>query len=358
MDTMDALAGLPFAHPWVLLALPLAVLALWQRPQVLLLHSWSALLPRDPLSRALDVGLRALAALAVLALLVGIAGLYRPAYEVERIGRGAEIVLLVDRSRSMDQNFVTRAGRYASPSAGLGDFNISREQADEEHASKQRAARRLLARFAAQRPADRFSMIAFSTLPIRVLDFTEKPEAVQAAIMAGEVGRGLAETDIGLALREAVDSFRGRPYTGSRIIVLVSDGGDILDAETRAEVARGMRDYRVTLYWLYIRSARGAGLRADVGERTEAGAAQGETAPEVFLHRFFDGMGTPYKAYEADNPQALEAAIADVNRLENLPIVYRDTVPRRDLSPWCYGVALAAVLLLLAAKLMELRAWR
>lgn len=355
---MDALADLPFAHPWVLLALPVALLALWQRPQVLLPHSWAALLPRDPLSRALELGLRALAVAAALAVLVGMAGLYRPSYEVEKIGRGAEIVLLVDRSRSMDQNFVTRAGRYASPSAGLGDFNISREQADDEHASKQLAARRLLARFAAQRPADRFSMIAFSTLPIRVLDFTEKPAAVQAAILAGQVGRGLAETDIGLALREAVDTFRGRPYSGSRIILLVSDGGDVLDAETRAEVARRMRDYRVTLYWLYIRSARGHGLEADVGTEVEPGSAEGRTAPEVFLHRFFGSIGTPYKAYEADNPQALEAAIADVNRLETLPIVYRDTVPRRDLSPWCYGIALGAVLLLLAAKLMELRAWR
>ena len=355
---MDALADLPFAHPWVLLALPVALLALWQRPQVVLRHSWAALLPRDPLSRALELGLRALVVLAALAVLTGMAGLYRPAYEIEKIGRGAEIVLLVDRSRSMDQNFVTRAGRYASPSAGLGDFNISREQADEEHASKQLAARRLLARFAAQRPADRFSMIAFSTLPIRVLDFTEKPAAVQAAILAGQVGRGLAETDIGLALREAVDSFRGRPYSGSRIILLVSDGGDILDADTRAEVARRMRDYRVTLYWLYIRSARGHGLQGDQGTEIEPASAEGATAPEVFLHRFFGSIGTPYKAYEADNPQALEAAITDVNRLETLPIVYRDTVPRRDLSPWCYGIALGAVLLLLAAKLMELRAWR
>jgi len=106
-------------------------------------------------------------------------------------------------------------------------------------------------------------------------------------------------------------------------------------------------------------AAFAAPLSADAATRAYAsGAAQGETAPEVFLHRFFDSMGAPYKAYEADNPQALEAAIADVNRLENLPIVYRDTIPRRDLSPWCYGVALAAVLLLLAAKLMELRTWR
>jgi len=80
--------------------------------------------------------------------------------------------------------------------------------------------------------------------------------------------------------------------------------------------------------------------------------------PEKLLHAFFESLETPYRSYEAGTSEALEQAIADVNRLENLPIIYRDTIPRRDLSPWCYGVALAAVLLLLAAKLMELRAWR
>jgi len=34
--------------------------------------------------------------------------------------------------------------------------------------------------------------------------------------------------------------------------------------------------------------------------------------PEVFLHRFFGSMGTPYRAYEAEDPESLQKAIADV----------------------------------------------
>ena len=82
-----------------------------------------------------------------------------------------------------------------------------------------------------------------------------------------------------------------------------------------------------------------------------------DTVPEYFLHRFFASLGTPYKAYEAENPQALQKAIDDVNRLENLPITYLDTVPRRDLSQLGYGIALACVLALLGANLMEIRRW-
>ena len=42
----------------------------------------------------------------------------------------------------------------------------------------------------------------------------------------------------------------------------------------------------------------------------------------------------------------------------SISITYLDTVPRRDLSPWCFAAALACVLLLLTASHWEIRAWR
>ena len=68
--------------------------------------------------------------------------------------------------------------------------------------------------------------------------------------------------------------------------------------------------------------------------------------------------GVTYRAYEAENPEALRNAIDEVNRLENLPITYIDTLPRRDLAPWCHALALLAVAGLLAASLTEIRTWR
>ena len=109
----------------------------------------------------------------------------------------------------------------------------------------------------------------------------------------------------------------------------------------------------MSLYWIYIRSARSPRLVDEAGVRTE----HADTVPEYFLHRFFQSMGTPYRAYEADDPQALERAVADVNRLENLPITIVDTIPRRDLAGFAYAVALAGVLILLLARAMELRSW-
>ena len=351
MNFIPDLVDWPFTLPWVLLALPLCLLLGWRRARLSLVHSSLGLLPADRWSAWFDRSLRALAVAAGAATVLGMAGLHRPAYDVERVGQGAEIAMLVDRSLSMDQPFIS-ADSMKMPKGG--DIDTFIRSIHKERPSKQQTARRMLAEFAAQRKNDRFAMTVFSTLPIQVLDFTGKQAAVQAAIRAGEIGRGLAETDIGLGLLASIELFRDRPYSGSRIVMLVSDGGDKLDVETRVQIAQQMRELRITLYWLYIRSLRSPGLAdAPAGDSKSA-----ETAPEYFLHQFFKGMGTPYRVYEAESPEALKRAMADVARLEAMPISYLDTIPKRDLSQWCYGVALALVVLLLAAKMLELRSWR
>jgi mxaC protein len=296
--------------------------------------------------------LRAAAALALAALVLAMAGPYRPETTIERIGQGAEIVLVLDRSRSMDQGFEANL----TPPAGVRgtgpealNYYTNRGRSRE---SKGQAARRLMAEFTRQRPEDYFALVVFSTLPIRALDFTRRPEVVQAAIAAGNVGRGLSETNIGLALDAALDPFEGRPYTGSRIVMLVSDGGDRLDPDTREHLAQRLRKLRVSIYWVYLRSTNGPGLTAAAGD-----AAAAESVPEMLLHRFFQSLPTPYRAYEASDAQALQHAIDDVNRLEKLPIAYDELIPRRELAPWGHGVALLAVLLLLSARCLEIRRW-
>lgn len=342
-----------FDQPAWLLLLPLALLPLVAKVRGALPNAWVALLPRDHASQALQWLLRGAALLAVAAVIVGIAGPYRPEFEVERVGRGAEIVLVLDRSRSMDQSF----GGARNPAVrGTGPEALdyySKLRATEARETKGVVARRVLSEFAAKRPDDRFGMIVFSTLPLRLLEFTQKSEVIQAAISAGNVGRGLSETNIALAMEAALGYFEDRPYTGSRIVMLVSDGGDRIDPGARDRIAQLARKTRAAIYWIYIRSARSPGLLPDQAEPPE----NADTVPEYFLHRYFLSLGTPYRAYEAGTPEALQQAVDDVNRLENLPITYQDTIPRRDLSGWGYAVALVGVLLLLGANLLELRRW-
>ncbi len=353
---MNLPGGLAFDQPWALLLLALAVLPWRGRQQPLLRSGWLAHAPVDRASVWLDALLRAAAVLAVAALAVALAGPHLPEYNVQRIGRGAEVVLLLDRSRSMDQGFAPGQAPPADAranNAATVDFYFSQSPARLKE-SKGQVARRLLSDFTAQRPDDRFALIVFSTLPLRVFDFNDKPDFIQAGIGAGDVGRGLSETNIGTALAAALDAFDGRPYSGSRIVMLVSDGGDRLDSDTRARLARQVREQRVSIYWLYLRTASSPTLASTGGGNS---AEMNDSVPELLLHRYFQSLGVPYRAYEASDTRALERAISDVNRSEKLPIVQEDTLPRRDLSPWAHGLALGCVLLLLAAQALELRRW-
>ena len=339
-------------QPAWLLLLPLALLP-WLAPAGRpLLNTWAALLPPDRPSQWLQRALRAAATLALVALVLSLTGPHLPEAAVQRVGQGAEIVLVLDRSRSMDERFAgarpdAKAPTGTGPEA-LAYYSRLRHSGSRE--TKGTVARQLLSDFARQRPEDRFGMVVFSSLPMRVLDFTQKPDIVQAAIQAASIGRGLSDTQIGPALLAALDYFDDRPYTGSRLLMLVSDGGDHLDVDARARIEHLVRKHRVGVVWLYLRAAGSPGLMLDSAEPP----ANADTVPEYFLHRFFQGMNTPYRAYEAENPEALKKAIDEVNRLENLPITYLDTLPRRDLAPWCHAAALACVLLLLGANLASL----
>ena len=108
----------------------------------------------------------------------------------------------------------------------------------------------------------------------------------QAAITAGNIGRGLSETDIGLALQSALSYFEDRAYTGSRIIMLVSDGGDHVEPDAQARIRELARRYRVALYWIYIRSSNSPGLNAGGA----ASPAAVDSVPEYPLHRFFQTL--------------------------------------------------------------------
>src|SRR4029450_12426679 len=117
--------------------------------------------------------LRAAAALALAALVFALAGPHRPETTIERIGQGAEIVLVLDRSRSMDEGL--GSNRNPPPNArGNGPEVLNYYMTTRSRESKGQVARRLLAEFTRQRPDDHFAMVVFSTLPIRVLDFTQR----------------------------------------------------------------------------------------------------------------------------------------------------------------------------------------
>jgi mxaC protein len=214
---------------------------------------------------------------------------------------------------------------------------------------KSKTARELLSHFVAQRPEDRFSLMFFSGGPLPVVPFTQHADVVQAGIAAGGTGPGLSSTDVGRALLAAIAEFDTREYTGSRAILLVSDGGAQLDPQTQRRIAAGCARNRIALYWLYLRSINGATLDTD---DPQAGAVA-----EVALHRFFQGLTTPYRAYQVSEAKDLAQAVADVGRQQNLPLDYTERIPRQDYGRGCFAFGAFACLLLLGFSAVQLRSW-
>jgi mxaC protein len=323
---------------WLLLA-PLALLPLLVRSERPLVYPGLALIPKDALSTAITVLARVLGAALVLSLVIALAGPHRPARTEQRVGRGAEVVLLLDRSASMDQSF---AGQHLDRSLTLGNLRTKGEMANA-----------LLGDFVASRANDMVGMVVFSTAPLQTLPLSRQPALMQAAIRAAGIGRGLARTQVGDGLEHALSMFEDRPYQGSRIVMLISDGAARLGAAARTRIRNAARRNRVTLYWLYLRSRGSPGID-DTGERP----VTPNDYPEQALHRFFGRIGIPYRFYDAEDPGALQAAIDDVNHQQKLPIRYQEQVPRVELSGSFYWLALGLLLPLAALRATETRAWR
>ena len=324
--------SLSFLQPWALSLGVLALIPLVKTGQKSLAYSSLSRLPEDRLSTRIDWGLRVLAALVVLLLALGIASPYLREQWVEKLGTGAHIVLLVDRSSSMNENF---SGTYLGGNA---------------HESKSALASKLLAEFVEQRKQDLFALVAFSAAPIYVLPLTQDHAAVRAAILAlGGRGHGITHIAPGLAM--ALGYFTGKPVTGSRIVLLVSDGAARMEPEIADALRLQFQENQTALYWIYLRNPKGGRLDEPPKNLNES------TTPEYYLHQYFQSLGVPYQAFEADNPKALQAAIAKVGQMENRPLAYREKLPRKDLSGLCYGPALGCVLILLMCQALEVQTW-
>jgi len=331
-DRTGGVMNLAVETPWLLAGLLLAMLPLFSSGMAVNPSPWLAILPPDPLSTFVTWSLRVLAMLTIAAIVLGLAGLYRSEQSIERIGHGAHIVLLLDRSSSMDDSF---AGQTP----------------DGKNESKSTAARRLLSEFVDQRKNDLFAVAAFSTAPLFVMPLTENKQAIQAAIAATSTP-ALAYTHVSKGLSMALSFFDQQPLTGSRIIVLVSDGAAAIDRDSEQKLRVWVKQKQVRLYWLFLRTANSPGIHSVAEDPRDDNA---QAMPERYLHQFFSSLGVPYQAYETESPDALQRAIADISHLENLPLHYLERIPKQDLSNQCYGLAMGLIALLLAVKFFEIR---
>lgn len=324
-----------FNTPWLLWALPLALLPLLLDRAHNKHYSWVGLLPPDPLSSAIGVLLKVLAALSIFFILLGLAGPHSLEQQVERIGVGAQIGLVLDRSASMDDPF-----------AGDKDGHVGE--------TKSVAAARIVTNFVKNRHNDMLGVITFSNSAMYVLPLTENKEAVLSAIQA-TAGNSLFQTNIGGGLTGAVELFKKVPDSGSRVIILISDGAGRVSDMVQQKLRDWLQRYNIGLYWIVLRQPGGATIFDP--KYTESGY-DGHVPTEVLLYQYFQTLRTPFSAYEASDPKSLEAAIADINNKEKKPIQYLEKIPGHDYTNLCYWIAFVMIGILLTVKYLEIKTWR
>lgn len=317
-------------HPAALIALPIAVLPLFRRWLAASTVPRLDLRPGDGASRLIDRGLTVAGVVGLAALVIGLAGPHLRGGTVPHQGMGTNLVLLIDRSSSMDETFAGRA-----PSG------------DEE--SKSAAARRILLDFIARRPDDRIGIAAFSTAPLEALPLTQSRSAVEAAVTALDEP-GLSQTDVGRGLALAMGMMDDASATGSRAVLLVSDGAGVIAPEVQEALALLAARQEVNLYWLYLRTQ---GAKSIFEAPAPGDPDTPQLRPERHLHLFLQRLGQPYRAFEADSPDAVTRAVEEIGRLESRPILTKQPVPRRDLAWLAYLLAAVAAGLLSLARWLE-----
>lgn len=329
------MAGIEFHTPLLLLLLPLTLLPFLPSRRDAIPFPWIDWLPVDVAGQRLHRVWQTLAALTILLLVVALANPMSSGSVIERVGRGAEISILLDRSASMDSEI-----RRPMPK----DYQLK-----EVTQTKNGIAREALSWLIAQRPENRYALTLFNVVPMPIAEFTDDTGFLQAGIDASGVGRGPKETNMGSALLSAIEAFNQRPYTGSRAVLLVSDGGAKLDEETRKKIQEGLQRHQISLYFVFVKSGINTPNFELVGTDTDS------HSEEVALHLFFTNLGTKYQVFQADDIVSMGEAVASIDSQENLPLTYFEKIPGIDYSRWLLLAALisCAALAAIAAVRLE-----
>ena len=321
-----------FSNPWLLWLLPLAFLPLVFQRAHSKNYSWVEMLPADPLSDLLGWILKVLAVLTLLFIVLGLSAPHTNQQKVERIGVGAQIGLVLDRSASMDDPFSGMVGTVGE--------------------NKSAAAARLITQFVQSRQNDLMGMVSFSNSAMHVLPLTENKLAMVAAVQA-TAGNALFQTNIGSGLTAGAELFEKVPDSGSRVVILLSDGAGRIGADAQQKIRDWYDRMHISLYWIVLRQPGGLSIfdtkfKADPDKALPA---------EIELYEFFKTMKTEFHAYEAEDPKTLQLAIDDINRKERKPIKYFEKIPGKDLSNLCFLIAAGMIVLLLGVKYLEVKTW-
>lgn len=319
-------------HPWVLLLLPLTLIPFWFKSHQGQIYSWLPIIPVDRLSDIANYVLKTMIAVIILSLILALASPQGASTKVLKVGKGAQTVFVIDRSVSMDHPFAgqSNSGRAAE--------------------IKSAAARRLITRFIDSRPDDMMGVVGFTNSSLYGMKITTNIDAIHSAINAA-TGPAINQTNIGAGVTQAVTLFDDIQSSGSRAIILLSDGAGKLSPRVKRTITEELSGKKLNFYWIVLREPD------DISIFTKQTYPDDSVPDAIALDKFFKSIKIKYKAFEADNPATLQSALQYIDSKEKNIIQYSVNIPGHDYSRDLIIFSLILGVFILIFKNLKVYSW-
>jgi mxaC protein len=319
-------------QPWFLILLPLALVPFWLKSHQGQHYSWLEIAPQDQFSNIVNTLVKVIISLLLLSIVLALASPHGADKKVQKLGKGAQTVLVIDRNISMDKPF-----------AGESTSGVAAE-------IKSAAARRLITQFIKSRPDDMMGVVSFTNSALYSTKITTNRDAILAGINAS-TGSALNQTNIGAGVTEGIAMFDKIQSSGSRAIILLSDGAGKLSPRVKQKIAEQLTEKKLNLYWIVLHEPD------EVSIFTKQKFREGEV-PGIDLDKYFSGLKIKYKAFEAEDPTTLQAALQYIDSKEKNAIQYTIAVPGHDYSRDLIVLAFVLSLFVLVIKNLRVHSWQ
>lgn len=326
-----------FAHPWVLLGLPLLLVAAWWRSkhnaQSAFVYSSVGLvkgiMSMQRVSRgAMLMGLRWLS---LALLIVALARPQWPEGQATIKASGIDIVVALDLSMSMAAEDFKLKGR---------DVN------------RLVIAKNVLEEFIERRTSDRIGLVAFGGQAFIAAPLTLDHDYLMENLRRLELGSVPDGTAIGSGLSAALNRLR-EVKSKSKIVILMTDGqnnaGKVLPL-TAAEAAQtlGIKVYTIGVGTRGVARVPGRDHWGNVVYYNQKVDIDEETLQEV-------AKRTGGKYYRADSSETLRKIYDEIDKFERTDAEVRKHQPYKELYHW---VALGGLSVLLLDMILANTVWR
>ena len=315
-----------FINIYWLLLLPLSILPFFVSVSDKFLISNIKILYQDNLSKKINLITKIIMSLIIIISVIVLANPWTNSSTITQVGKGAQLVFVIDRSVSMAKPFI-------------GDD-------DNKSEIKSLATRRILKSFIENRQLDMIGIVGFSNSALYGSKITKNRDYTYAAIDAA-TRSSVNQTNIGSGISSGLFMFSEIETTGSQALILLSDGAGKISNRVKKRISKILSEKKINLYWIIIKEPN------DVSLFSGNTYLEGREPTVVKLDLFFQSLNTEYKAYEAENPDALSNAIKDIDTKEKNPIKIEKDIPGKNYNP-----PLLKILLLLLISLILIKNFR